>query len=174
VLALPRSFAHNPTAIRAPDGTFLIYHIGCGTPVGTRCADCKLGFTGPSCHAPGEEVACSANTTNILYADTLDGPWKQLNAPIIRSATMGTPYQIDNPSVTFFKNGSLLLLGRGGDPSREAGSDGWVTAPSWRGPYTMHTMVGCPKAGGSCGPSSPDVEVRSAAAQQPAADLSCV
>ena len=43
MLVLPRSFAHNPTAIRAPDGTFLIYHIGCGTPVGTRCADCKLG-----------------------------------------------------------------------------------------------------------------------------------
>ena len=29
---------------------------------------------------------------------------------------MGTPYQIDNPTVTFFPNGSLLLLGRGGDP----------------------------------------------------------
>ena len=72
---------------------------------------------------------------------------------------MGTPYQIDNPTVTFFPNGSLLLLGRGGDPAREAGSDGWVTAPSWRGPYTMHTMVGCPKSGaGVCGPASPDVE----------------
>ena len=22
-------FAHNPTAVRAPDGTYLIYHIGC-------------------------------------------------------------------------------------------------------------------------------------------------
>ena len=152
-------FAHNPTAIRAPDGTYLIYHIGCGTPVGSRCADCAGGLTSPSCHAPGEEVACNGNTTNILYSKSPDGPWQQLNAPIVKSATMGTPYQIDNPTVTFFPNGSLLLLGRGGDPAREAGSDGWVTAPSWRGPYKMHTMVGCPKSGaGGCGPASPDVE----------------
>ena len=57
---------------------------------------------------------------------------------------MGTPYQIDNPTVTFFPNGSLLLLGRGGDPAREAGSDGWVTAPSWRGPYESASEYGGP------------------------------
>ena len=47
-------------------------------------------------------------------------------------------YQIDNPTVTFFPNGSLLMLSRGGNPRDEASSDGIVTAPSWRGPYTMH------------------------------------
>ena len=51
-------------------------------------------------------------------------------------------WQIDNPTVTFFANGSLLMLGRGGDPKREASSDGVITAPSWRGPYTMHSAVG--------------------------------
>lgn len=81
-------FAHNPTAIRAPDGTYLIYHIGCGTPVGSRCADCTGGFTSPTCHAPGEEVACNGNTTNILYSKSPDGPWQQLNAPIVKSATV--------------------------------------------------------------------------------------
>ena len=50
--------------------------------------------------------------------------------------------QIDNPTATFFPNGSLLMLGRGGIPSRESGSDGIITAPSWRGPYTMHGPVG--------------------------------
>jgi hypothetical protein len=105
-------FAHNPTAIQAPDGTYLIYHIGCGTPNGGKpCTDCKGGNTGKSCRGIGEMVACSKNTTNILHSTSLDGPWEQLNAPIINSATMGTPYQIDNPTVTFFKNGSLLLLG---------------------------------------------------------------
>eukprot|EP00937_MAST-01D_sp_MAST-1D-sp2_P007222 g7222.t1 len=146
------AFAHNPTAVRAPDGTYLVYHIGCGTPNQGRapCANCSGGYSGASCSGPGEQVACSANTTNILYSRSPAGPWRQLNAPFVKSATMGTPYQIDNPSVTFFPNGSLLMLGRGGDPAREAQSDGVITAPSWRGPYTMHGAVGTP--------ASPDVE----------------
>lgn len=137
-------FAHNPTAVQAPDGTYLIYHIGCGTPIKAPCTDCKGGETGKSCHAPGETVACNTTTTNILWAKSLDGPWEQLNAPIIISPTMGKPYQVDNPSVTFFKNGSLIMAGRGGNPRKESSSDGIITAPSWRGPYTMHTMIGNP------------------------------
>lgn len=137
-------FAHNPTAITAPDGTHLIWHIGCGTPNQGHqpCTACANGVSGPSCHGPGEQTACTDNTTNILYSSSLDGPWQQLNAPFIKSATMGTPYQIDNPTGTFFPNGSLLMLCRGGIPSREAESDGVATAPSWRGPYTLHTAVG--------------------------------
>ena len=69
-------------------------------------------MTGKSCHGPGETVACTKNTTNILHSKSLSGPWQQLNAPIIYSKTMGVPYQVDNPSVTFFKvkntQGSLL------------------------------------------------------------------
>lgn len=144
-------FAHNPTAIRAPDGTYLIYHIGCGTPIKTPCTDCHAGNTGKSCHAPGETVACNSTTTNILYSKSLDGPWRSINAPFVASPTMGKPYQVDNPSVHFFSNGSLIMAGRGGNPNNEAESDGIITAPSWRGPYTMHTMIGDPQ-------SSPHVE----------------
>ena len=155
-------FAHNPTAVQAPDGTYLIYHIGCGTPIKAPCTDCKGGETGKSCHAPGETVACNTTTTNILWAKSvaglvggttitnhlhsvfycighglarvprarirhyqcfqsksksdlrcrprtlymlfpgrtarsLDGPWEQLNAPIIISPTMGKPYQARPP-----------------------------------------------------------------------------
>lgn len=138
------AFAHNPTAIRAPDGTYLIYHIGCGTPNQGHgpCTDCHGGVSGKTCHGPGEQVACNTTTTNILYSMSLEGPWKQFNAPFIKSPTMGTPYQIDNPTVTFFPNGSLLMLGRGGDPTHESSSDGVITAPHWKGPYTMHTAVG--------------------------------
>ena len=144
VIMMP--FAHNPTALQAPDGTYLIYHIGCGTPNGgTPCTDCKNGVTG-KCHGPGEMVACTKNTTNILFSKSLDGPWQQLNAPIVYSATMGTPYQVDNPTVTFFKNGSLLMLGRGGNLAHESSTDGYITAPSWKGPYTMHSVVGDSKS----------------------------
>lgn len=54
---------------------------------------------------------------------------------------MGVPYQVDNPTVTFFKNGSLLMLGRGGDTAAEAESDGYITAPSWKGPYTVRDRI---------------------------------
>ena len=53
-------FAHNPTALQAPDGTYLIYHIGCGTPNGGKpCTDCKDGVTG-KCRGTGEMVARAA------------------------------------------------------------------------------------------------------------------
>eukprot|EP00051_Salpingoeca_urceolata_P007620 m.99073 g.99073 ORF g.99073 m.99073 type:complete len:507 (+) comp15314_c0_seq1:60-1580(+) len=138
-------FAHNPTAVRAPDGTYLIYHIGCGNgrPGYPPCTDCQGGKTGKSCHGPGEQMACSSTTTNLLYASSLDGPWKEWNANFTLSPTMTWP-GVDNPTVTFFPNGSLLMLGRGGDPRRESESDGVITAPSWRGPYTFHTVVGSP------------------------------
>ena len=145
-------FSHNPTAVRAPDGTVLIYHIGCGTLNKgiTPCLDCTNGASGKSCKGTGEAVACNTTTTNILYLNastqssdpTLKGPWNQLNAPFTPSPTMGSPYQVDNPTVTFFQNGSLLMLGRGGDLHHEAQSDGVITAQSWRGPYIMHTKVG--------------------------------
>ena len=117
-------FAHNPTVIRAPDGTCkrgshascpcakvhctradlscadLIYHIGCGTPIKTPCTDCHAGNTGKSCHAPGETVACNTTTTNILYSKSLDGPWKSINAPFVASPTMGKPYQVLNRPYT--------------------------------------------------------------------------
>ena len=115
--------SHNPTAIRAPDGTCkggsytsylrakahctcadlscadLIYHIGCGTPIKTPCTDCHAGNTGKSCHAPGETVACNS-TTNISYSKSLDGPWRSINAPFVASPTMGKPYQVLTPPHT--------------------------------------------------------------------------
>lgn len=137
-------FAHNPTAVRAPDGTYLIYHIGCGKrrDGAVPCTDCAGGRSGATCKGVAEEVACDGASTNILHAQSPDGPWARLNAPIVKSPTMGSPYQVDNPTVTFFPNGSLLMLGRGGNPAAMATSDGVITAPSWRGPYTMHTMIG--------------------------------
>ena len=49
---------------------------------------------------------------------------------------------LDNPTVVFYEDGSLLMASRGGKPGDEAWSDGIVTAPSWRGPYTQHSMIG--------------------------------
>jgi hypothetical protein len=139
------AFAHNPTAIRAPDGTYLIYHIGCGDggPGYAPCTDCAGGYSGKQCPGPGEQNGCTRNTTNILFSASLNGPWQQLNAEFVNSPTMTWP-GFDNPTVTFFPNGSLLGLSRGGNPRAESSSDGVVTAPSWKGPYTFHDVVGAP------------------------------
>lgn len=72
------AFAHNPTAIRAPDGTYLIYHIGCGNgrPGYKPCTKCSGGYTPKTgCPGPGEQNGCTATTTNILHSKSLDGPW---------------------------------------------------------------------------------------------------
>lgn len=139
-------FAHNPTAIRAPDGTYLVYHIGCGDgrPDYPPCTKCSGGYTPQTgCAGPGEQNGCTRTTTNILWSSSPNGPWQRYNATFVNSATMTWP-GFDNPTVTFFPNGSLLALSRGGNPAAEAESDGVVTAPHWRGPYTFHAMVGTP------------------------------
>ena len=74
--------------------------------------------------------ACSYVMTAPLF--TAGRPWQQLNANFTNSKTMTWP-GFDNPTVTFFPNGSLLGLSRGGDLKRESSSDGVVTAPSWKG-----------------------------------------
>ena len=110
----------------------------------------------------GAALACNAtNVASVLHAASLDGPWAAHNAAIVPSAAMnkswGPNRMLDNPSAVFFANGSLLMASRGGDPADEAWSDGVVTAPGWRGPYTQHGMIGEPK---SAGPAlaSPQVE----------------
>ena len=82
----------------------------------------------------------------VVYASSLDGPWDSLNAAVVPSAEMGKSWgparMLDNPTVVFYEDGSLLMASRGGKPGDEAWSDGIVTAPSWRGPYTQHSMIG--------------------------------
>lgn len=137
------AFSHNPVVTRAADGTYVIHHIGCGTPNGgvPPCTDCSKGTTGASCQHPGETVACSGNTTNLLFSKSLDGPWQQLNAPIVRAGSGIPPsmgkYGVDNPSPIMFPNGSVLMLGRD-----DWNSVGRIVAPGWRGPYTLQSLVG--------------------------------
>jgi hypothetical protein len=122
-------FAHNPTAVRAPDGTYLIYHIGCGNgrPGYPPCTACSGGVSSSSCRGPGEQNGCTSTTTNILFSTSPTGPWNQLNANFTNSRWMTWP-GFDNPTVTFFANGSLLALSRGGALNHESGSDGECTS----------------------------------------------
>eukprot|EP00911_Craspedida_sp_UC1_P000698 UC1_evm4s531 len=140
---LMEPFAHNPVVSRAPDGTYIIFHIGCGTGGSgglSSCTNCSNGVT-IDCPTPGETVACDDKSTNILYSKTLDGPWSRMNVPIVKAGTGRPPdmgkYGVDNPAPFFFPNGSLLMLGRD-----DWNSVGIITADSWRGPYTLRGLIG--------------------------------
>merc|ERR1711957_471330 len=70
-----------------------------------------------------------------MFAQSLDGPWEALNATIANP--QGAKFLIDNPAPYFFENGTVLMLGRlGGSTVRT------ITAPSWRGPYTLGPLAG--------------------------------
>jgi len=140
-------FSHNPTVSRAPDGTWVLYHIGCGDGKTRQCTDCANGISGSGCPSPPETVSCTPGTTpgttpmtaNVLFAQAPEGPWQAMNAQLENGGSpprMGK-YGIDNPSAYFFPNGSVLLLGR-----CDASSVGRIVADSWRGPYHLGSEVG--------------------------------
>lgn len=128
------AFAHNPTVSRAPDGTWVLYHIGCGTPNKyPKCDKCSGGRTG-GCPGAHEQVACTKNTTHLMYSSDLNGPWNALNSTILNP---NGNFNIDNPSPVFFPNGTVLMLGRGSSSSNVR----TITAPSWQGPYTLGPLL---------------------------------
>eukprot|EP00664_Eupelagonemidae_sp_cell27_P008281 gene8281-3231_t len=74
-------FSHNPTVARAPDGTWVLYHIGCGDGTTKQCTNCSGGTTG-KCPGGSETVSCTPGTTpgttptttNVLFAADPSGP----------------------------------------------------------------------------------------------------
>ena len=149
-------FAHNPKPILAPDGTWLIFHIGCGgsTSTPTQCSNGttpRPPATAPApAPAPSSTASCDGYSTNVLYASSPDGPW--LNAstvfvPTHPNASYPFPMSADNPSPLFLADGSLLVMFRsynGKGPFRSA--IGMARAPHWRGPYTIDPAPLFPEA----------------------------
>lgn len=91
-------FAHNPSVARDPtDGTYVVWHIGCGRPKGGnqrfRPCDCRPSSK-HGCNRTSEEPACTRNTTDILYAPSTEGPWRRLEA----AEGPTSFFQIDNPA----------------------------------------------------------------------------
>lgn len=139
-------FAHNPTVMRAPDGTWVLYHIGCADGSPSQCTDCRGGVTG-NCPSESETVSCTPGTTpgvtpktaHVLYADAPEGPWQGLNVEL---QDIGQPphmgkFGIDNPSPYVFPNGSVLMLGR-----CDYSTVGYIQADQWQGPYRLGSEVG--------------------------------
>lgn len=89
------AFAHNPTVRRAPDGTWLIYHIGGGPrPPMQNCTS-----PGPAriltSIAQARRLQSGVGATNVApivsYASSPNGPWKQLHVAGLTNEEFNNP-----------------------------------------------------------------------------------
>jgi hypothetical protein len=141
-------FCHNPTIRRAPDGTFVLFHIGQDDP-GRVPACGSASYTCASNQPPPLPTDGRAFLT-YMSAPHPAGPWTPLGRAAFTGNGSGWLGWVSNPSVHFFANGTALLAFRakvmpgGGGGSTPVGTEviGLASAPSWRGPYRL--LVGAP------------------------------
>lgn len=148
-------FAHNPKAIRAPDGTYLIYFIGswetspqvCAamTDVGDYSQDMEPmhgegDYPGPTHDTCGPYPLNGGCGLAVASSTSLLGPW-DVSSIIIQN--QNTSALLDcahtNPSPFFFDNGSMVMLFNAGYCHANLETIGILEAPSWRGPYTLRS-----------------------------------
>lgn len=142
-------FAHNPTITRAPDGTYLLYHIGETFFSGEKpryVRDCRLGReTRPEQAGFGGGPRNFDARIRVASSKSLDGPWELLNdgKPILEPRRGGDVWDtaVTNPAPLVLPNGSVLLYYRGDDrfgpyfTGKRHRKIGVAYADTWEGPY---------------------------------------
>jgi len=137
-------FAHNPKPIRAPDGTYLVYHIGCGNGLSDPIANCSGGITpkaqssAAGTRASEADLPCGGGSTSILASSSPYGPWQNLTV-IAPPGGVPFPSSVDNPSPMFYPNGSVAVMFRSYTRQYPAYHSviGISRAATWQGPYTI-------------------------------------
>ena len=134
-------FAHNPTVHIAPDGTWLLLHIGHGVslpflPVVNGCTNgttpTTLASAPASSEPPGARAALGDRVAPALLYSTSgpDGPWESLKPDPFA-------WGCNNPALHIFANGSALLVCKVPMRNLTCCAMQIATAPSWRGPYRI-------------------------------------
>lgn len=134
-------FAHNPKPIRAPDGTYLVYHIGCGNGESDPITNCSRGVTPKTEAQTAAPLQCGGGSTSILASPSPYGPWENLTVIAPPGGGVEFPTSVDNPSPMFYPNGSVAVMFRSYTRQFPAYHSviGVSTAPSWEGPYSIPT-----------------------------------
>lgn len=133
-VALP-VWHHNPQALRAVDGTYVIYTIGM-SPQGpvANCSHYRAS-EGP----PPHNLTSTDHGFEVVQAwSSLSpyGPWTLLIVdPSAPYGELGNLINGTNPSPATLPNGTVLLA------SHNDGGLTLSTAPSWRGPYSRPVVV---------------------------------
>lgn len=149
-------FAHNPTVVQAPNGSWVLYHIGCGMRQKKPYTGCRNGTTPlkppPQDFAsmPGPVLPSTNNYTcsggygdppNVFVTDDLArGPWR-MHGLAVRTSSWMT--HMDNPAPVIHPNGSVLLLAR--KWAKTSSTIGVVHAPRWdadgtEGPQDVYSL----------------------------------
>ncbi len=143
-------FCHNPTIRRAPDGTYVLFHIGQDDP--GRAHNCSSSAETCASNVPPPLPTDGRGFLTYASAPHPAGPWTPRGSAAFTGVGAGWLGWVSNPSVHFFANGSALLAFRakvlpGGDnASQRVGEEviGLAAAPHWGGPYAL--AVGHPIA----------------------------
>ena len=139
---------HNPHAVRTPNGTWLLFHIGTGNWTGGRSGglpqgfiqDCSASGNGttparvtlaPTPAAPaGFEAGYAVHTSQSPY-----GPWVPAFFPLL-PPFRGFLNECNNPAPLILSNGSLALV------CRFANTTGTIySAPSWDAPLQRRDIT---------------------------------
>eukprot|EP00039_Didymoeca_costata_P004535 m.73987 g.73987 ORF g.73987 m.73987 type:complete len:431 (+) comp12442_c0_seq2:33-1325(+) len=133
-------WSHNPEAVIAPDGTWIIYTLGNGVPNKGGPVNCKntstekanLSKTQSAPHNVDSKDTWTFNFT-VHYASSPEGPWKGLQISIPDFPTNWTMNNWNPAPVIDPKTGSVRVMGHT-DWGPWAGET-ILEAPSWKGPY---------------------------------------
>lgn len=152
------AFSHNAQAMRALDGTWVVWYIGCGQgeavkdcggspsdalPLAPRTTPPRPPGWNPSpwCRPMGREALGEGYIT-YSSAPTPNGPWTPLGRPAVRGSNRTDRWDtlVTNPAPWALPNGSVLL-GLSGDNGSAGKCIGMARAPAWNGSYTTDPEV---------------------------------
>ena len=149
------AFAHNPTVVQAPNGSWVLYHIGCGMGERPIITGCRNGTTpvqpkervdtgaaeAAVCPPSPSPVASVHRLGAVAYScrggygdppnvyvteDLAKGQWRMQGLAVRTTAWMT---HMDNPAPILHPNGSVLLLAR--KWAKTSSTIGVVHAPRW-------------------------------------------
>jgi hypothetical protein len=146
------AFSHNAQAMRAIDGTWVVWYIGCGQgeavrdcggspadklPLANRTVPIGGPGTNPSpwC-APFHIGALGEGYVTYSSAPTPSGPWTPLGVPAYAGSNTTTrwDYLVTNPAPWQLPNGSVVL-GLSGDGGVSGKCLSVASAATWNGTY---------------------------------------
>jgi len=134
-------FAHGPTIHQTPDGTFVLFHLGCSTP-GHPIPDhapCKCpwnnGTSPPATVAEKrafQQTKCGSDIIWLNSATSITGPWTSIGRrnPAGASWASGTT----NPGLFFYSNSSQAIMAYRGNAVADSSNEylGIAVASSWK------------------------------------------
>jgi hypothetical protein len=152
------AFSHNAQAMRAPDGTWVVWYIGCGQgegvqdcggspadalPLAPRTAPPRPPGWNPSPWClPRRGEALGEGYVSYSHAPTPYGPWTPLARPAIQGSNDSSRWDalITNPAPWLLPDGSVLL-GLSGDGGSAGKCIGMARAGAWNGTYAADERV---------------------------------